>query len=106
LLADVRIDAMREEARGEHDESSLVFRGGASTFFNKGTNGRWRDVLTDDDLALYEGAAAALDPTLRAWLEGGRRAAAPATRLGAGVRGFPAQMCLRAGVRGFPAQMC
>lgn len=23
-------------------------------FFNKGTNGQWRGILTDDDLALYE----------------------------------------------------
>jgi hypothetical protein len=25
-------------------------------FFNKGTNGHWRGILTDDDLALREGA--------------------------------------------------
>jgi len=31
-------------------------------------------VLTPDDLALYEGAASPLDPALRMWLEGGRRA--------------------------------
>jgi hypothetical protein len=35
---------------------------------------RWRDVLTHDDLALYENAAAGLDPTLRQWLEHGRHA--------------------------------
>jgi hypothetical protein len=31
-------------------------------------------VLTDDDLALYEKAAATLDAGLRSWLEGGRDA--------------------------------
>jgi aryl sulfotransferase len=31
-----------------------VFDGGAGSFFNKGTNGRWRDVLTADESALYD----------------------------------------------------
>jgi aryl sulfotransferase len=74
LLADVGIDSMRREARGDDDRVSMVFRGGAASFFYKGTNGRWRDTLTDDDLALYEDAAANLDPTLRTWLENGRHA--------------------------------
>jgi hypothetical protein len=39
--------------------------------FCKGTNGRWRDALTEDDLDLYEAAAVQLDPELRAWLEAG-----------------------------------
>ena len=73
-LADVGIDAMREEAQGDGDPSSMIFVGGAARFFYKGTNGRWRDTLTDDDLALYDKAAATLDPTLRTWLEGGRHA--------------------------------
>jgi aryl sulfotransferase len=50
------------------------FSGGPDTFLYKGTNGRWRDALTAEDLALYEAAAARLDPGLRAWLEGGRAA--------------------------------
>ena len=74
LVADVGLDAMREEARGDDDPSSMIFEGGAARFFYKGTNGRWRDTLTDDDLARYDQAATALDPTLRAWLEGGRYA--------------------------------
>ncbi len=74
LLADVGIDAMRAEAKDRGDRQSLIFDGGAARFFFKGTNGRWRDTLTDDDLALYDRAAATLDPGLRAWLEGGRHA--------------------------------
>jgi aryl sulfotransferase len=69
LVADVGIDAMRAEAGQGEDSLSLFFRGGTSTFFNKGTNGRWRDVLTDDDLAMYDAAATELEPELRAWLE-------------------------------------
>lgn len=44
-------------------------------FFNKGTNGQWRGILTDDDLALYEAKVREkLSPNLAVWLEGGRRA--------------------------------
>ena len=50
----------------------MVFEGGAERFFFKGTNGRWRDVLTAEDLELYERAASELDPELRNWLENGR----------------------------------
>ena len=74
LVATVSLDAMRTEARGADDPMSMAWEGGAERFFFKGTNGRWRDVLTDDDLALYDTAAATLDPTLRQWLEHGRHA--------------------------------
>jgi aryl sulfotransferase len=75
----VQLDSMRAAAKagtnGE-DPAALIFEGGADRFLYKGTNGRWRGVLTDADLDLYEQAAATLDPGLRAWLEGGRVAAA------------------------------
>ena len=74
LVATVGLDAMRAEARGVDDPLSMVWTGGADQFFYKGTNGRWREVLTDDDLVLYETAASSLDPTLRQWLEQGRHA--------------------------------
>ena len=35
------------------------WEGGARTFMNKGTNGRWRDILNDDDNRLYEETARA-----------------------------------------------
>jgi aryl sulfotransferase len=79
LLADITIDAMRRDARANGDDpAAMIFEGGVSRFLYKGTNGRWRDVLTDDDLAMYDAAAASLDPALRRWLEGGRHAADPA----------------------------
>jgi aryl sulfotransferase len=34
-----------------------LWNGGASTFIHRGTNGRWRDVLTADDVARYEAKA-------------------------------------------------
>ena len=36
---------------------SAVLKGGADAFFYKGTNGRWREVLSREELALYDKAA-------------------------------------------------
>jgi aryl sulfotransferase len=48
------------------------FRGGLKTFFFKGSNGRWRELLTEDDLALYEEAKRRLlSPDCADWLERG-----------------------------------
>jgi aryl sulfotransferase len=74
LLESVGLGAMRTEAQGADDPMAIAFEGGASRFFFKGDAGRWRDVLTDADLELYEGSAVTLDPDLRRWLEGGRHA--------------------------------
>ena len=71
LVASARFDAMKQEAIRNEERPSLFFEGGAERFFHKGTNGRWRGVLTDRDLALYEAAAARLAPDLRTWLETG-----------------------------------
>jgi aryl sulfotransferase len=47
-----------------------IFTGGAQSFFFKGTNGRWRDVLTADELATYERISTErMDPELKAWLD-------------------------------------
>ena len=70
LVGAARFDSMKQEAI-RNGEYQISFEGGADRFFHKGTNGRWRDVLTESDLALYESAASELDPDLRAWLEAG-----------------------------------
>ena len=47
-------------------------QGGENAFIFKGTNGRWRDFLREDELALYEAAKArVLAPDCAAWLENG-----------------------------------
>lgn len=52
-----------------------AFEGGAATFINQGTNGRWRGVLTDEDVVLYEKTRdQVLSPDCAAWLEGGKSA--------------------------------
>jgi aryl sulfotransferase len=68
-------ESMKKEATETPTGMEAVFEGGAERFFFKGTNGRWRDCLTAEDLELYEAAAAKLDPNLRRWLERGRHGA-------------------------------
>ena len=51
----------------------MMFEGGAEGFLFKGTNGRWRDVLTSDELARYQKRAAECLPAAAVdWLEHGR----------------------------------
>lgn len=66
-------DYMKKNAASAAPLGGVIFEGGASTFVNKGTNGRWRDVLTAEDNALYETRALAeLGPDCARWLaEGG-----------------------------------
>lgn len=52
---------------GRFDE---LFVGGAHSFFFKGTNGRWREVLSADELAAYARRSAEMLPAdARAWLD-------------------------------------
>jgi aryl sulfotransferase len=53
---------------------TITMRGGGSRrFFNKGTNGQWRGVLTERDLALYERKVQEkFSSGLAKWIEGGR----------------------------------
>jgi len=69
-FANAKQRALEEEQRGDFRDS--FFRGGSGTFFFKGTNGRWRDVLDAEDLARYEAAKdRVLTPDCAAWLESG-----------------------------------
>jgi aryl sulfotransferase len=72
----VTFDAMRDRAvEAEDPNRSSAFKEGVKTFFFKGTNGRWKDVLSADELTLYDRkAASVLAPDSRAWLEQGRTA--------------------------------
>ena len=47
------------------------FVGGAESFLYKGTNGRWRDVMTDEELDAYEARVTEmLPPDAATWLAG------------------------------------
>ena len=77
-IADLVIfKSMKRDAEVINPGAVDFFKGGARTFFNKGTNGRWRDVLTDDDTAMYDAAVKReLTSDCHLWLENGRRSAA------------------------------
>lgn len=48
------------------------WKGGAQTFLHKGTNNRWRDVLSEEELAFYDAACERVLPAeCRQWLENG-----------------------------------
>jgi aryl sulfotransferase len=80
LIQTVSLEAMREREARLNQSWSATFKDGAGTFFFKGTNGRWKDVLSAEELALYEEKAAqVLTPACQAWLERGRSALEPVT---------------------------
>lgn len=65
-------DYMKAHAESVAPRGGVMWNGGATTFINKGTNGRWRDKLTADEVAAYEARAAAeLGPECAAWLADG-----------------------------------
>ena len=65
------LTAMRQ--RSKEAGPSPIFKDSANTFFFKGTNGRWREVLSEDELAMYEETKSqVLSPECAGWLEQGR----------------------------------
>ncbi|MFU8814791.1 MAG: hypothetical protein ACNA7W_05565, partial [Pseudomonadales bacterium] len=71
-----RFETVKREPEKVVGDMSMSFRGGAQTFINKGTNGRWRSVLNEEDLALYQAAKQRVLPAGCAdWLERGWLAA-------------------------------
>jgi aryl sulfotransferase len=77
VVAHTSLAAMRQRSLAAEAESDRLdaFRGGANTFFYKGTNGRWREVLTAAELALYEQTRdRVLTPDCARWVESGRAA--------------------------------
>jgi aryl sulfotransferase len=73
MLADAATFAsMKRDAAVLGPEMDVIFQGGIDRFMYKGTNDRWRDVVTTEDLALYEAAAArTLTSDMKRWLERG-----------------------------------
>lgn len=73
----VTLEAMREREDRLDPGLRNVWKEGARSFFHKGTNGRWRDVLSAEEVQMYDAKAAqVLTPDCRAWLERGRVALA------------------------------
>jgi aryl sulfotransferase len=71
-----RFETVKRDPEKVVGDMSFGFQGGAQTFIHKGTNGRWRGVLSDADLALYaEAMKRTLTPECAQWLEHGKAAA-------------------------------
>jgi aryl sulfotransferase len=73
LAAAASFEAMKTDGEALLPDIEQSFDRGTERFLNKGVNGRWRDVLTPDDLARYQALVERkLSPSLAAWLERGR----------------------------------
>ena len=71
----VTFGTVKAHAEQLHPQAAAAFVGGANTFVYRGTNGRWRTVLTEADLQLYHAAVAReLVPDCARWLEKGSSA--------------------------------
>ena len=61
------IERMREHGR-ESETMAVAFRGGADSFFHQGTNERWRDALTAEQLERVASLTANLPTDALRWL--------------------------------------
>jgi hypothetical protein len=78
LVAAAGFEAMKAKASDNAPGAHLGEWAKDSDFFRKARNNEWRQALTPENLALYEQVAGErLEPALKAWLEGGRRAVDP-----------------------------
>ena len=74
LVEHCTFDYMKKHAAKSAPLGGAFWEGGAETFINKGTNGRWRDLLTRDDVTAYETRALEeLGPECAAWLANGKQ---------------------------------
>ena len=72
ILEHCTFEYMKAHATKSVPLGGALWEGGAETFVHKGTNGRWRDVLSAEDSAAYERRAIAeLGPKAAAWLRTG-----------------------------------
>jgi aryl sulfotransferase len=75
IVQEVSLLKMRKNAeKGDPDEWN-IWKDGAKTFFFKGTYGRWKGVLSPEEIALYKTTASkVLTSDCARWLEQGRAA--------------------------------
>ena len=72
IAARTRFENVKRNAARLMPDLERTWTGGADAFFFKGRGGRWRGVLEEDDLDLYEKTRdRMLPPDCARWLEGG-----------------------------------
>lgn len=75
ILEHCSFDYMKAHATKSVPAGGAFWDGGAETFIHKGINGRWRDVLSTEEIAEYDRRAAAeLDSDCTRWLATGELA--------------------------------
>ncbi|MDQ5851064.1 MAG: sulfotransferase domain-containing protein [Chloroflexota bacterium] len=72
ILEHCSFEYMKANATKSVPLGGIIFEGGARTFIHEGTNGRWRDVLSPEEVRKYEDMARQhLGPTCARWLATG-----------------------------------
>lgn len=72
VISHCGFDYMKAHASHCAPLGGKVFEGGAESFINRGTNGRWHELLSAADCAAYEARALQeLGPDCARWLKGG-----------------------------------
>ena len=72
IVAHCTFDYMKAHAEHAAPMGGIMWKGGAQTFVNKGTNGRWRDTLDEAEVKAYEAKALKeLGPECANWLTHG-----------------------------------
>ena len=75
ILEHCSFEYMKAHAAQTAPLGGAIWDGGAETFIHKGTNGRWRDVLTREESTAYEALALLyLGPDCARWLATGNTA--------------------------------
>jgi len=73
LVEAASFEAMKSDGDALMPLAHFLWEGGSGRFLNKGTNGRWLDVVAKQDLARYEAKVrSAFSPSLAQWVEHGR----------------------------------
>jgi aryl sulfotransferase len=73
LVEAARFETMKAHGEEMMPQLNMAFDRGADRFINKGTNGRWREALTADDLARYHAMVERkFSPAEARWIEHGR----------------------------------
>ena len=78
ILHHCSFEFMKSHAADMAPRGGASLKGGAETFINKGSNGRWKDVLSPEESMAYEARALKeLGSHCAAWLKGGATGISP-----------------------------
>ena len=73
LVQAATFESMRQDGDTLMGATAPLFKEGSRGFFFKGTNGRWQDVVREEDLTLYDAKLRAiLPPACVQWVSQGR----------------------------------